>query len=79
MWKVKGEEEEEQEKKMTKSDTGDADQKMPLNKWWESKLLWKIVPISYHWSLNCLENFIVSILLTEVLKCWKQLNLEKKK
>ena len=32
MWKEKGEEEEEQEKKMTKSDTGDADQKMPLNK-----------------------------------------------
>ena len=32
MEKVEGEEQQEQEKKMAKSDTGDADQKMPLNK-----------------------------------------------
>ena len=79
MEKVEGEEQQEQEKKMAKSDTGDADQKMPLNKWWESEFLWKIVPIFYPWSLKGLENLTVSIQLTEVLKCWKQLNLEKNK
>ena len=43
----------------------------------QSDFLWEIQPQSYPWNPNCLEKFILAMLLMEVLKCWNVFEFQK--